>query len=321
MIFYATFLYNNFYEFILLKYCLYDVCLCGALCSILYTLQKSVMMKCVIILLWFYYGNWKVCTHHHRANAAIQRQNVMIILHSHHSIKHKTRIICRFLYNEVISLWCVMCVCLLFFFGCKQKLLHACLTHYVNDKWYWRQFTTNIISQNNFPFVPKFAEARIPKPLLEEAQCTELGHLGCGDGTCLPNEYFCDGSVDCPDGSDEGWCDVDNDPNAAEPCDLSVCKLPECFCSKDGTHIPGRLEPNQVPQMIMLTFDDAINFENWELYRNKILAPNRKNPNGCSLKGTFYVSHQYTNYQQVQKIWNDGHEIGVHSITWVLRVF
>lgn len=161
----------------------------------------------------------------------------------------------------------------------------------------------------------KFSEARVPRPLLEAAQCKEIGHLGCGDGTCLPNEYFCDGSVDCPDSSDEGWCDADNDPNAAEPCDLSVCKLPECFCSKDGTLIPGHMEVNQVPQMIVLTFDDAINFENWDLYTTKIFTPNRKNPNGCNIKSTFYVSHQYTNYQHVQKLWNDGHEIGVHSIT------
>ncbi|XP_055638342.1 chitin deacetylase 1 [Toxorhynchites rutilus septentrionalis] len=159
------------------------------------------------------------------------------------------------------------------------------------------------------------AEARVPKPLLDDAQCEERSQLGCGDGTCLPNEYFCDGSVDCADGSDEGWCDVENDPNAADPCDLSVCMLPDCFCSKDGTAIPSRLERTQTPQMILLTFDDAINFENWELYTKKIFTPQRKNPNGCPIKATFFISHQYTNYQQVQKMWNQDHEIAIHSIT------
>ncbi|GLV35088.1 Chitin and LDLR binding deacetylase 3 [Carabus blaptoides fortunei] len=159
------------------------------------------------------------------------------------------------------------------------------------------------------------AEVVIPKPLLHAANCPDENQLGCADGTCLPDDYFCDGSVDCLDGSDEGWCDVNNDPNAATSCDPKTCILPDCFCSKDGTHIPGSLHPNEVPQMIVLTFDDAINFENWDLYTNKLFSPERKNPNGCSIKATYFVSHQYTNYQQTQKMWNDGHEIAVHSIT------
>lgn len=68
-------------------------------------------------------------------------------------------------------------------------------------------------------------------------------------------------------------------------------------------------------KQIVLTFDDSINFENWDFFTTKLFTPNRKNPNGCPIKGTFYVSHQFTNYQMVQKMWNDGHEIAVHSIT------
>lgn len=32
----------------------------------------------------------------------------------------------------------------------------------------------------------------------------------------------------------------------AERCDLSKCELPYCYCSKDGTSIPGDLEPENV---------------------------------------------------------------------------
>lgn len=71
----------------------------------------------------------------------------------------------------------------------------------------------------------------------------------------------------------------------------------------------------QVPQMILLTFDDAINSENWDIYTQHLFTPGRKNANSCPIRGTFYVSHQYTNYQQTQKLWNDGHEIAVHSVT------
>lgn len=48
-----------------------------------------------------------------------------------------------------------------------------------------------------------FAETIIPKPLLEQAGCANETHLGCADGACVPAEYFCDGSSDCNDSSDE----------------------------------------------------------------------------------------------------------------------
>ncbi|KAG0700094.1 MAM and LDL-receptor class A domain-containing protein 1 [Chionoecetes opilio] len=154
-----------------------------------------------------------------------------------------------------------------------------------------------------------------PKPLLDghEHNC-QLGEYACGDRTCLPSELFCDGEVDCEDQSDEGWCDADHDPNAALRCDYTNCTLPDCFCSRDGTLTPANMEPSQVPQMITLTFDDAVNYENWNLY-NQLFTETRTNPNGCPIHGTFYISHEYNNYQYAQQLWNDGHEIAVHSIT------
>ena len=73
--------------------------------------------------------------------------------------------------------------------------------------------------------------------------------------------------LDCYDGSDEGWCDPQHDPNAAPVCDYANCSLPDCFCSVDGTLVPGGLDPKDVPQLIYITFDDAINDENWKLYQ------------------------------------------------------
>lgn len=47
----------------------------------------------------------------------------------------------------------------------------------------------------------------------------------------------------------------------------------------------------------------------------ELFNDDRRNPNNCPIRGTFFVSHEYTNYRDVQYLWNVGHEIAVHSIT------
>ena len=117
----------------------------------------------------------------------------------------------------------------------------------------------------------RMSEPTTPRPLLntEEPICAQYDHLACADRTCLPKDHFCDGIPDCYDKSDEGWCgecgycwlfgsenknfiwpiletDANHDPNAASSCNLQNCTLPDCFCSRDGTMIPGGLPLNQV---------------------------------------------------------------------------
>ena len=57
------------------------------------------------------------------------------------------------------------------------------------------------------------------------------------------------------------------DPNRAPDCDLGQCQLPDCFCSPDGTRVPGNIDPAQVPQMITITFNGAVNSDNINVYR------------------------------------------------------
>lgn len=161
----------------------------------------------------------------------------------------------------------------------------------------------------------KKSRERKVKPLLytDEPLCAD-GSLACGDGNCIERGLFCNGDKDCADGSDETYCDINHDPNRAPNCDKSVCVLPDCFCSEDGTSIPGELPSADVPQMITITFDDAVNNNNIELY-NELFNGKRKNPNGCNIKGTFFLSHKYANYSAVQELHRRGHEIASHSIT------
>lgn len=95
---------------------------------------------------------------------------------------------------------------------------------------------------------------------------------------------------------------------------MDTCQLPNCFCSEDGTTIPGDLNPEDVPQMVMITFNGAINNNNIDLF-DDLFGNERVNPNGCPIKGTFFVSHKYTNYTAVQDLQNRGHEIAVFSIS------
>jgi len=166
----------------------------------------------------------------------------------------------------------------------------------------------------------KLTMQKKPKPLLhtEEPIC-EPNFLACADGNCIERGLFCNGVHDCQDGSDENACGADTDPNAAPLCALDICVLPDCFCSVDGTGVPGDLCPEgtdctNVPQMITITFDDAINNNNIDLYAN-MFNRKRVNPNGCDIKATFFVSHKYTNYTAVNLMHAQGHEIAVHSIT------
>jgi hypothetical protein len=64
----------------------------------------------------------------------------------------------------------------------------------------------------------------------------------------------------------------------------------------------------------LLTFDDSVNDLNWEIYE-ELFNSGRNNPNGCPVLGTFYVSHEWTDYAQVQSLYSRGHEMASHSVT------
>ena len=100
-------------------------------------------------------------------------------------------------------------------------------------------------------------------------------------------------------------------------CHPSRCRLPNCLCA--GKSIPGGLSAQDTPQMVVFTFDDAVNERVMDAFLD-LFTPDRKNPNGCPISMTLFVSHQYTNYCMAGELWKNGHEMASHSITHRLPV-
>ncbi|XP_066596969.1 uncharacterized protein Cda5 isoform X2 [Prorops nasuta] len=98
----------------------------------------------------------------------------------------------------------------------------------------------------------------------------------------------------------------------AAKCRRDVCLLPDCSCG--GADIPGEYLPEEIPQIVLLTFDDSVNDLNKGLYTD-LFEKGRKNPNGCPISATFYVSHEWTDYSQVQNLYAAGHEIASHTVS------
>jgi len=160
----------------------------------------------------------------------------------------------------------------------------------------------------------RLPEPRWPIPEGQDSNCPGTD-IECGTGECLPKELFCDSIPNCADGSDENICTPLRDPNRADLCDPRTCKFVDCFCSVDGTRIPGDLIPAQTPQMITITFTGAVNDRNFKIYQDIFKDTTKNKGNDCTAKGTFFVSHAFTNYSAVQELHRKGHEIAINSIT------
>ncbi|GAU97052.1 hypothetical protein RvY_08411 [Ramazzottius varieornatus] len=188
----------------------------------------------------------------------------------------------------------------------------------------WKAVCINSAGANSSPLnetaVPQASAdiPLVPLPSLprEAAQCTSVEDVRCADGsTCIPRQKVCDTVRDCPEGgTDEYGCDLREDPYASQPCKKDTCALPACFCSNDGAQIPGGVALASVPQMVLLAFPGALNSQNHDLIRNLFL-PTRLNPNQCPIHGTFFVSHEYSDYSHIEKFYKSGHEIALSTLS------
>lgn len=101
------------------------------------------------------------------------------------------------------------------------------------------------------------------------------------------------------------------DPATCIQCrDSHMCNPPDCFCCRDTMPI----STHDIPQMVFFTFDDAVNPQVATFYR-ELFDSKRKNPNGCPISMTLFVSHKNTVYDLVKEFYDKGMEIASHSVT------
>lgn len=154
------------------------------------------------------------------------------------------------------------------------------------------------------------AAATVPAPQHLQARADAAAATSSVEYSSESVQY----SDEYSDESDESAHKASSIPlNAAQVCDPKLCRPPACRCSSTNLVEDGSIPLEQIPQMVMLTFDDAVTALNYDYVDRAING--RTNPDGCPAAATFFVSHDYTDYSKVHALWADGHEIALHSIT------
>lgn len=94
-------------------------------------------------------------------------------------------------------------------------------------------------------------------------------------------------------------------------CDVSACKLPSCLCASDSPPLPIA----DTPMFVTLTFDDGMaEFLNADA-RKFLYAT--KNPNGCGISATHFLSRNWTDFLTVETMYKQGYEIADHTVDHV----
>ena len=95
-------------------------------------------------------------------------------------------------------------------------------------------------------------------------------------------------------------------------CSEDECRPPNCACASNYHTIP---VAKYRPQIVTISFDDEVTETKFKAYK-RLFNSDRKNPNGCPISATFFLSDQdLTQYDLVRQLYDDGHEMACHSVT------
>lgn len=92
-------------------------------------------------------------------------------------------------------------------------------------------------------------------------------------------------------------------------CNSSSCNGPSCTCAAKSP--PGGISPQDAPQFIIISFDDAVNSVTNEITEK--MYRGIAHSSGCPVVATHFVHNIYTNYHIVQQVHAKGDEIALHT--------
>jgi peptidoglycan/xylan/chitin deacetylase (PgdA/CDA1 family) len=103
---------------------------------------------------------------------------------------------------------------------------------------------------------------------------------------------------------------------ASYSCDPGACLPPDCHCA--STDPPGGLAPADIPQFVLLTYDDCVDANTQPI--REALEAGLTNPDGRPIPATFFVSvvncwagRATTDATFIQELYLGGHEMASHT--------
>lgn len=94
-------------------------------------------------------------------------------------------------------------------------------------------------------------------------------------------------------------------------CDPSTCTTANnCHCPSISA--PGAIPAAELPQFVLITHDDAVSAISDRAVRT--ITDGHKNPNGCNVPATWFVTQAGTDCNFVKTLWEQNHELALHTV-------